>query len=92
MLLQIFDDSNPYLQYEAYERQLQNVRWLLGLPFEVTVRMDAEGLQLNTQGDDLPNVAAERNVFFATVHASIAVDVLRRMLPGVILPSAEAQK
>jgi len=92
VLLQVFDDSNPYLQYGAYDRQLQNLRWLLGLPFEVTVRIDTKRLQLNTQENDLQDVAAERDVFFATVHASIAIDVLRRMLPGIILPSIDMHR
>lgn len=90
-MLQVFDDSNPYLHNQAYARQLQNLRWLLGSPFEVTVKIDTQHLQLNTRGDDLQDDAAERDVFFAAVHAAIAIDVLKRFVPGTSLLSTQPQ-
>ena len=82
-ILQVFDNKNPYLQKsEDYQKQMKNLKWLLGLPFEITARIDTEYLQFNDGKDDLRDDALKRDAFFASVHTAVALDVLKRMLPG----------
>ncbi len=61
---------------------MKNLKWLLGLPFEITARIDKEYLQFNDAKDDLKDDALKRDAFFASVHTAVALDVLQRMLPG----------
>ncbi len=85
LLLQVFDNKNPYLEKsEDYQKQMKNLKWLLGLPFEITARIDKEYLQFNDAKDDLKDDALKRDAFFASVHTAVALDVLQRMLPGKI--------
>ena len=79
---QIFDSKNPYVRIEEYKKQLKNLKWLLGVPFEVYVKVDTLELDFNDAKDDLKDDALRRDSFFASVHAAIALDVLKRMLPG----------
>ncbi len=65
---------------------MKNLKWLLGLPFEITARIDKEYLQFNDAKDDLKDDALKRDAFFASVHTAVALDVLQRMLPGVTAP------
>lgn len=79
----VFDNKNPYLERsDDYQKQMKNLKWLLGLPFEITARIDKEYLQFNDAKDDLKDDALKRDAFFASVHSAVALDVLRRMLPG----------
>lgn len=61
---------------------MKNLKYMLGLPFEITVKVDTEYLQVNDAKDDLKDDALKRDAFFASVHTVIALDVLKRMLPG----------
>lgn len=81
--LQIFDAKNPHLKIEEYVKQLKNLKWLLGLPFEIYAKVDTDALEFNDAKDDLKDDALKRDSFFANVHATIALDVLKRMLPGM---------
>ena len=84
--MQVFDKQNPYLQKsEEYQKQMKNLKYMLGLPFEITVKVDTEYLQVNDAKDDLKDDALKRDAFFASVHTVIALDVLKRMLPGMLL-------
>ena len=85
-LFQIFDAKNPHLKIEEYVKQLKNLKWLLGLPFEIYAKVDTDSLQFNDAKDDLKDDALKRDSFFANVHATIALDVLKRMLTGTSLP------
>ena len=86
--MQVFDSKNPYLkQSEEYQKQMKNLKWLLGLPFEITVRIDTEYLHFNDAKDDLKDDALKRDAFFASVHAVIALDVCQRMKKGTDYPS-----
>lgn len=75
--------KNPYLHIDEYVKQLKNLKWLLGLPFEVYARVDTSSMEFNDAKDDLKDDALKRDSFFANVHAAIALDVLKRMLPGM---------
>lgn len=70
------------MRIEEYKKQLKNLKWLLGVPFEVYVKVDTLELDFNDAKDDLKDDALRRDSFFASVHAAIALDVLKRMLPG----------
>ena len=83
-MLQVFDAKNPHLEIESYVKQLKNLKYLLGLPFEIYVKVDTDRLQVNDAKDDLKDDALKRDSFFANVHAAVALDVLKRMLPGAI--------
>lgn len=86
-ILQVFDNRNPYLQKsDEYQKQMKNLKWLLGLPFEITARIDKDYLQFNDAKDDLRDDALKRDAFFASVHTAVALDVLQRMLPGMVSP------
>ena len=63
---------------------MKNLKWLLGLPFEITARIDTNYLQFNDAKDDLRDDALKRDAFFAGVHTAVALDVMKRMLPGVV--------
>ncbi|KAL0027478.1 hypothetical protein WJX77_004246 [Trebouxia sp. C0004] len=91
----VFDNKNPYLQKsDEYQKQMKNLKWLLGLPFEITARIDKEYLQFNDAKDDLKDDALKRDSFFASVHTAVALDVLQRMLPGFkrLMLDADAAK
>ncbi|KAL0022094.1 hypothetical protein WJX79_007477 [Trebouxia sp. C0005] len=91
----IFDNKNPYLEKsDEYQKQMKNLKWLLGLPFEITARIDKEYLQFNDAKDDLKDDALKRDAFFASVHTAVALDVLQRMLPGFkrLMIDADAAK
>ncbi|KAL0050238.1 hypothetical protein WJX82_007023 [Trebouxia sp. C0006] len=91
----VFDNKNPYLEKsEDYQKQMKNLKWLLGLPFEITARIDKEYLQFNDAKDDLKDDALKRDAFFASVHTAVALDVLQRMLPGFkrLMIEADAAK
>ncbi|KAL3135852.1 hypothetical protein ABBQ32_007409 [Trebouxia sp. C0010 RCD-2024] len=86
--LRIFDPKNPYLQRsDEYQKQMKNLKWLLGLPFEITVRIDTEYLQFNDAKDDLKDDALKRDAFFANVHTAVALDVCHRMRNGMCFSS-----
>lgn len=79
----MFDSTNPYLKKsEEYQKQMKNLKWLLGLPFEITVRIDTEYLHFNDAKDDLKDDALKRDAFFASVHTVVALNVLQRMQKG----------
>lgn len=81
---QVFDTKNPYLQRsDEYQKQMKNLKWLLGLPFEITVRIDTEYLQFNDAKDDLKDDALKRDAFLANVHTAVALDVCNRMRKGM---------
>ncbi|KAL3161194.1 hypothetical protein ABBQ38_009562 [Trebouxia sp. C0009 RCD-2024] len=61
---------------------MKNLKWLLGLPFEITVRIDTEYLQFNDAKDDLKDDALKRDAFLANVHTAVALDVCNRMRKG----------
>lgn len=79
----MFDSKNRHLDIDEYVKQLKNLKWLLGCPFEIYVKVDTDALEFNDAKDDLKDDALKRDSFFANVHATIALDVLKRMLPGV---------
>lgn len=66
---------------------MKNLKWLLGLPFEITVRIDTEYLQFNDAKDDLKDDALKRDAFFANVHTAVALDVCHRMRNGMCFSS-----
>ena len=81
--VQVFDSTNPYLKRsEEYQKQMKNLKWLLGLPFEITVKIDTEYLHFNDAKDDLKDDALKRDAFFASVHTVVALNVLERMRKG----------
>lgn len=81
--VQVFDSKNPYLKKsDEYQKQMKNLKWLLGLPFEITVQIDTEHLHFNDAKDDLKDDALKRDAFFASVHTVVALDVCRRMEKG----------
>lgn len=81
--VQVFDSTNPYLKRsEEYQKQMKNLKWLLGLPFEITVKIDTEYLHFNDAKDDLKDDALKRDAFFASVHTVVALNVLERMQKG----------
>ena len=83
--MQVFDSNNPYLQKsDEYQKQMKNLKYLLGLPFEITVKIDTDYLEFNDAKDDLKDDALKRDAFLASVHTVVALDVLKRMLPGVL--------
>ena len=80
----MFDTKNPYLKRsDEYQKQMKNLKWLLGLPFEITVKIDTEYLQFNDAKDDLKDDALKRDAFFANVHTAVALDVCKRMCKGM---------
>lgn len=85
--VQVFDSKNPYLKKsDEYQKQMKNLKWLLGLPFEITVQIDTEHLQFNDAKDDLKDDALKRDAFFASVHTVVALDVCQRMAKGTASP------
>ena len=79
----MFDSTNPYLKKsEEYQKQMKNLKWLLGLPFEITVKIDTDYLHFNDAKDDLKDDALKRDAFFASVHTVVALNVLQRMQKG----------
>ena len=81
--MKVFDSKNIYLQKsDEFQKQMKNLKWLLGLPFEITARVDTEYLQFNDGKDDLRDDALKRDAFFASMHTAVALDVMKRMLPG----------
>ena len=81
--LQVFDNKNPYLaKSDEYAKQMKNLKWLLGAPFQITSRIDIEYLHFNDAKDDLRDDALKRDAFFAAAHTAVALDVMRRMAPG----------
>ena len=67
---------------------MKNLKWLLGLPFEITVKIDTEYLQFNDAKDDLKDDALKRDAFFANVHTAVALDVCHRMRQGMYCTAA----
>lgn len=83
LLLQVFDPNNPYLHAdEQYAIQMKNLSWLLGLPFEIFVRIDSK-LPMNEQKDDLMKDSLMRDMFYGSVHVEIALELLSRFEPGL---------
>ena len=81
--MQVFDPNNPYLHAdEQYATQMRNVSWLLGLPFEIFVRIDSD-LPMNEQKDDLMKDSLMRDMFYGSVHVEIALELLSRFEPGL---------
>ena len=62
---------------------MKNLKWLLGLPFEITVKIDTEYLQFNDAKDDLKDDALKRDAFFANVHTAVARGGGKRMCKGM---------
>ena len=79
MLVQIFD---PYLTEDTYKNQMKNLHWLLGLPFEVFVRLDEQVL-LNELKDDVMKDSLQRDMFYGSVHVEGCLDLIKSFEPGL---------
>lgn len=83
--LQVFDRENPYLdRSNEYRKQMKNLQWLLGNPFEVFVSLDTGYTQFNEKKNDIVDDALLRDIFYGSVHIAVAFDVLKRFEKGLI--------
>ena len=91
-LMQVYDSSNHDARSKKLKDFLNNLNWLLGLPFEIFVRIDQEYLPLNDKKNDLVTDASTRGNFYSAVHSAVALDVMRRMEPGLKRLIAESRQ
>lgn len=83
-LLQVFDRENPYLDRNIeYRKQMKNLQWLLGNPFEVFVSLDTGYTQFNEKKNDIVDDALLRDIFYGSVQIAVAFDVLKRFENGL---------
>ena len=90
--MQVYDSTNHDSKSKKLKDLLNNLKWLLGLPFEIIVRIDQEYLPLNDKKNDLVTDASTRGNFYAAVHCAVALDVMRRMEPGLKRLIAESRQ
>lgn len=71
---------------------LNSLKWLLGLPFEIFVRVDQDYLAFNDKKNDITEDATARAKLYSAVHSAVALDVMKRMEPGLKGLIAQIQK
>ena len=78
------DRENPYLARNIeYRKQMKNLQWLLGNPFEVFVSLDTGYTHFNEKKNDIVDDALLRDIFYGSVHIAVAFDVLKRFEEGL---------
>lgn len=82
--LQVFDDDNSYVARSSIlQKQMKNLQWLLGNPFEVFVNLDTKETQFNEKKNDIVDDALLRDIFYGSIHTAVAFDVLKRFEKGL---------